>query len=87
MLASIYSMHRDPTEYDRANEFKPQRHLDSNIKFKLPRSFRPYGIGKGIAVKSRTVCSHVIIMFFFTWAVYKSASMLLVSEQDMLNDL
>ncbi|XP_046579638.1 cytochrome P450 2J6-like isoform X2 [Haliotis rubra] len=64
VVASLYSLHRDPKYFPEPEVFKPERHIDANGVVTRPKSFLPFGVGPRLCVGDTMV--RVGVFMFFT---------------------
>jgi cytochrome P450 len=61
VLVCVYTMHRHPDFWDKAEDFNPQRFADENSAHRVSGSYLPFGIGPRTCVGSRFGLMEVIL--------------------------
>ncbi|XP_010886716.2 cytochrome P450 2U1 [Esox lucius] len=63
IVPNLWSVHRDPTVWDKPDDFKPSRFLDDQGKLLRKACFMPFGIGRRVCMGEQLAKIELFLMF------------------------
>ncbi|XP_062114932.1 phenylacetaldehyde oxime monooxygenase CYP71AN24-like [Humulus lupulus] len=94
VFINVWAIQRDPSEWDKPDEFRPERFENNPIDFKLGQDFQlvPFGVGRRgcPAVAFGTISVEYVsahLLYWFDWTLHSSdGGAVLAEELDMSED-